>query len=306
MFKVNDLKSTKPKLLWLVLPVVLIWGCNFAVMRVGVNDVGPFTLAAMRFFIAAVPLIFFVRRPKIPFWFIALYSLTFGFGQFSFLFSAINLGLPSGMASLLVQLQAVFTPILGFFVLRQRITLNTLFAIIISLSGLVVILFATVQSANIMPIVLGTLAALSWGASNVVIAWGTSRNYDYNPVALVIWASALLPVPFMFAAISSNELQGVGVMDIVNVLPSAIYLGLIATIIAYHLWVKAISLYNPTNVSPFSLLIPVIGLFLGSFIFDEVLNTTEIVGCILVIGGVIVHIINVRRSSSVKKAQMNH
>ena len=304
MFESNT-ESTKTKLVWLVLPVVLIWGCNFAVMRVGVSEVGPFTLAALRFFIAAVPLMFFVSRPNIPLGFIVLYSLTFGFGQFGLLFSAIKIGLPSGMASLLVQLQVVFTPIIGFLALRQRITRYTVFSIAISLAGLVVILFSTVQSASVLPIFLGTLAALSWGASNIVIAWGVSRNYDYNPVALVIWASAILPVPFIGAAVYSNELLEIGLMDILNALPSATYLGLIATVIAYHFWVKAISLYNPVNVAPFSLLIPVIGLFLGYIIFDEVLSAMEIAGCFLVIGGVIVHMVNVRRTSSLKETQTN-
>ncbi|MTI12963.1 EamA family transporter, partial [Sansalvadorimonas verongulae] len=224
MFK-SSAKSTKTKLVWLVLPVVLIWGCNFAVMRVGVSEVGPFTLAALRFFIAAVPLIFFVSKPNVPFGFIVLYSLTFGFGQFGLLFSAIKIGLPSGMASLLVQLQAAFTPIIGVLVLKQRIPLCTVFAIAISLSGLAVILFSTAQSASVLPIFLGTLAALSWGVSNVVVAWGAARNYDYNPVALVIWASAILPVPFIGAAVYSNELLEIGLIDILDALPSATYLG---------------------------------------------------------------------------------
>jgi O-acetylserine/cysteine efflux transporter len=290
-----DDQFSSASLLKLVFPVIIIWGGNFAVMRVGVHDIGPFLLAALRFFIAAVPLIFFVRRPQVPFLFIAAYGMTFGLGQFGFLFVCIKLGLPSGLASLIVQLQVVFTPLLALVVLRQRIPKTTLGAIAISLVGLSLILLGTGHGhVAVIPVILGTAAALSWGASNVIVAWGASHGYDYNPVALVIWASSLLPAPFLGAAFIAGEFNSVTSTGLLSALIPALYLGAIATVMAYHLWVRALSSYPAATVAPFSLLIPIIGLSLGWVIFGETLNGSEAIGCALVIAGVVVHISGLR------------
>ena len=289
-------KNSNLLLLGLVAPVIIIWGCNFAVMRVGVHETGPFLLATLRFFIASIPLIFFIKKPKVPFYFIAVYGITFGLGQFGFLFTAIKLGLPSGMASLIVQLQVVFTPIFALIFLNQRIFATTILGTITSLIGLVIILstpsnteLSTPSNTEIIPLFLGVMAAMSWGASNVVIAWGASRNYAYNPVALVIWASALLPAPFLLAAGITGELTNIRFERLIPALLPAFYLGAIATVIAYYFWVKALSLFPTSSVAPFSLLIPVIGIALGYVIFGETLSTTEIAGCAFIIFGVIIH-----------------
>lgn len=49
------------------------------------------------------------------------YGLTISFGQFAFLFCAINLGMPAGLASLVLQAQAFFTIVLGAFVFGERL-----------------------------------------------------------------------------------------------------------------------------------------------------------------------------------------
>src|SRR5699024_8792989 len=127
----------------------------------------------------------------------------------------------------------------------------------------------------VVPILLGVAAALSWGASNVVIAWGGLRGYQYNPVALVIWASALLPVPFAGAAFVTGELATVTVSDLMFALLAAFYLGAMATVVAYNLWVKALSSYPAATVAPFSLLVPILGLALGWLVFGETLTPAE-------------------------------
>ena len=285
-------------MLWLVLPVILIWGGNFAVMRIGVYEIGPFTLAAMRFLIAAFPLVLFVSRPKVPFAFIISYALTFGFGQFALLFLAIYLGLTSGMASLLVQLQVVFTPILALFFLKQRIPAATLVAIAISLSGLGIILFETAGRSGLLPMVLGVGAALSWGASNLVIAWGASKGLKYNPIALVAWASMLLPLPFLVLASAAGEFENLAIVHVVEALLPAIYLGLIATIMAYYFWVKALATYKAANVAPFTLLIPIIGFILGNLLFSESLGGLRLMGSIIIITGILIHMIGIRVEAS--------
>ena len=68
----------------------------------------PPLLAGLRFMLVAFPALLFVARPAIPLRLLLGYGLTISFGQFAFLFCAIGLGMPAGLASLVLQAQAFF------------------------------------------------------------------------------------------------------------------------------------------------------------------------------------------------------
>lgn len=78
-----------PKDLLLALVVILAWGVNFVVIKVGLHGVPPMLLGGLRFLLASVPAVFFVRRPRIPWRLLVLYGSTILLGQFVFLFSAM-------------------------------------------------------------------------------------------------------------------------------------------------------------------------------------------------------------------------
>ncbi len=92
----------------LALLVVVVWGLNFVVIKVGLHNMPPLMLAGLRFMLVAFPAIFFVARPKVPLNLLLGYGLTISFAQFAFLFCAINFGMPAGLASLVLQAQAFF------------------------------------------------------------------------------------------------------------------------------------------------------------------------------------------------------
>ena len=88
----------------LALLVVVVWGLNFVVIKLGLHNMPPLMLAGLRFMLVAFPAIFFVARPKIPFKLLLGYGLTISFGQFAFLFCAIKFGMPVCLASLVLQI----------------------------------------------------------------------------------------------------------------------------------------------------------------------------------------------------------
>jgi len=79
-----------PADLALMMVVVLVWGMNFAVIKVGVVGIPPLLLGAMRFMLAAFPALLFFKAPKVPLRWYVLYGMTISVGQFAFLFSAIH------------------------------------------------------------------------------------------------------------------------------------------------------------------------------------------------------------------------
>lgn len=77
----------------LALTVVVLWGCNFLAIRLGLDHFSPFFFAGLRFAIIAVPVLLFVPRPAVPLRWLLLYGAGFGFAQFAFLFWAMEAGL---------------------------------------------------------------------------------------------------------------------------------------------------------------------------------------------------------------------
>jgi O-acetylserine/cysteine efflux transporter len=83
--------------LLVVLAVVTIWGIAFVPIRWALDVVPPFGLAALRFLFAAIPAIFFIRRPNVPATTLVAYGFAIGVFQFGLLFLGMRLGMPAGL-----------------------------------------------------------------------------------------------------------------------------------------------------------------------------------------------------------------
>ena len=101
--------------------------------------VPPMLLGALRFALVAFPAVLFVPRPKIPLKWLLAYGATISFGQFAFLFSAMYVGMPAGLASLVLQSQAFFTLTIAPLVLREPIRWFHLAGMAVAACGLAII-----------------------------------------------------------------------------------------------------------------------------------------------------------------------
>ena len=182
----------------LALLVVVVWGLNFVVIKLGLHNMPPLMLAGLRFMLVAFPALLFVARPAIPLRLLLGYGLTISFGQFAFLFCAIGLGMPAGLASLVLQAQAFFTIILGAFVFGERLQGKQL-----AIFGVLVLVEGSLGGEHV-PLVgfmLTLAAALSWACGNIFNKKIMSQASRPPIMSLVVW-SALIPVlPFMLASL---------------------------------------------------------------------------------------------------------
>ena len=110
----------RPLHMLLALLTTMLWGFNFVVVKMGVGVVPPLFLTALRYIFSAFPLIFFIRRPSIGWTPLVSYGVAMGVGQFGLLFTSIQLGMPAGLASLVLQSQAFFTKGLAAMVIGER------------------------------------------------------------------------------------------------------------------------------------------------------------------------------------------
>jgi O-acetylserine/cysteine efflux transporter len=99
-----------PAHLALVLLVVVIWGLTFVATRWALDDFSPSQLTALRFLIAAAPALV-LARPRVPWRTLVPVGLTLFLGQFLLQFFGIALGMPPGLAAVVVQTQALGTAV---------------------------------------------------------------------------------------------------------------------------------------------------------------------------------------------------
>ena len=110
----------RPRDVALALLVVVLWGLNFVVIKVGLRGMSPFVLGGLRFVLASFPAVLLLPRPRVPLRLLVGFALLTCLGQFSLLFWAIKVGMPSGLASLVLQSQVFVTTLLAAGLLGER------------------------------------------------------------------------------------------------------------------------------------------------------------------------------------------
>lgn len=283
----------------LAMLVVVAWGLNFVVIKVGLHNMPPLLLAGLRFLLVAFPALLFVARPKIPLRLMLGYGLTISFGQFAFLFCAINFGMPAGLASLVLQAQAFFTIILGAVMFGERLQRRQLVGITLAVFGILVLVEASLtgQHVALLGFMLTLAAAFSWACGNIFNKKIMMLEQRPAIMSLVVW-SALIPIiPFL---LSSWIFEGPDLMaeslihiDMTTVLSLA-YLSFMASIVGYGIWGSLLGRYETWRVAPLSLLVPVVGLASAALLLGETLSLMQLAGAVLIMAGLLINVFGFR------------
>ena len=284
-----------PRDLALILVVVFVWGFAFVPIKVALRDAPPFALVALRFFFAAVPLVFFVPRPRMPATSIVAYGLAIGVFQFGLLFLGMNLGMPAGLSSIVIQVQVFFTIALGVAFLGDRLRPENTVGALVATVGVVVLALYKIQGgarSTLVGLVAVVVAAFAWAVGNIVAKRAATRHAP-DMFALVVWSSLVPPLP-LFAV--SYLLEGGSSMLDAIAHASLLTWGCIlfmaygATCFGFASWARLMHRYPTALVSPFALLIPVSGLASGALFLGETLAPLQAIGVAFVLGGLIVNL----------------
>lgn len=247
------------KHLILAVLVTAVWGLNFPVTKLGLAAIDPLLLTALRFTLAALPWVFFVRRPPIALGWLAAYGLIFGVAMWALINLGIELGVPPGTAALLVQFSAFFTLGWGVLLFRERLRLGQLVGVGLAVVGLLCIIVNSPGQATTLGYALLLVSAFSWSVGNVIIKQSNVREM----FAFVVWASLFPPIPLLlltwlsqgsapFTALASH-LEGIALL-------SLLFQVYAATHFCYWGWNLLLREYPVSTVAPLSLLIPIFGI----------------------------------------------
>ncbi len=263
-----------PRDLALVLAVVAVWGYTFVPIKVALLEVPPFALAALRFFLAAVPLVFFIDRPAMPWRYVIGYGFAIGVFQFGLLFLGMKVGMPAGLSSLVIQVQVFFTIGLAVALEGDRLRWHNTIGAMIAFAGIVLLArhkLSAGPSGTFAGFVLVIAAAFAWAVGNIIAKRGAGTHAP-DMFALVVWSSLVPPLPL--AALSFAFEGGAAVVDAVAAMSATAWACVLimaygATLFGFASWNALLHRYPTALISPFALLIPVSGLASGALFLGE-------------------------------------
>lgn len=276
--------------------VAVIWGVNFIAIDLGLRDTPPLLLVALRFAFVALPLVFLVPRPDVRWRVIAGIGLAMSAGQFGLLFTAMHLGLPAGIAAVVLQCQMIFTIAIAAVVLRERPTRLQLAGAAIGIAGLGVVALGRLESvgatdaaggalAAVVPLLVCMAAGLSWAIGNIV----SRRAAGASGFGIVVWSALVVPLPMLALSLLIDG-AGVVVEAVTTIgwetVVSVAYTAGLASLVGYSIWNFLLGRYPAGTVAPIALLVPPVGLAAAALVLGQVPNAVEAIGCGVLVAGV--------------------
>lgn len=271
--------------------VAVLWGVNFVAIHFSLEHYPPFFLVGLRFLVIAIPTVLFVRPPGVKWRWLLGYGVGFGILQFVFLYTAMEAGMPPGLASLVLQASAPFTVVLAALWLRERITVVQGIGIAVALAGLGVIAAERAGVSALLPVLLTLCGALGWAFGNIC----SRQAKPAGPMRLTLWMSVVPPVPMIALAFAvegpTRILDSLATSFTPEALPAVLglaYTVLIGTVLGSGIWTTLMARNPSSRVAPFSMLVPVAGFTSAWLILGEVPNPADLLGGAVVIAGVLV------------------
>ena len=273
--------------------VATVWGFNFVVIDWGMKGVPPLLFAAIRFTLVLFPAVLLVRRPVAPWRTVAAVGVFMSLGQFGLLYVSMDVGMPPGLAALVLQAQVIFTVVIAAGVLRERPTRPQVLGVVLGSLGLVIVAVGRGGHVPVGALALCLLAALSWGIGNVV----SRASGVTGGLSLTVWSAAVVPVPLFALSLLldgpdtvANALTSLSWQAVV----STAYTAGLASLVGYAIFNGLLSRNQSSSVVPWVLLAPVVAMASAWLLLGQRPTTGELVGGAVLVIGVLVAM---RRSS---------
>jgi O-acetylserine/cysteine efflux transporter len=287
-----------PRHILLAVLVAAIWGFNFVMLKIGLDEFPPILFSALRFLAAAVPAIFFVGRPRVAWRWIISVGLVLGVAKFSFLFIGLKAGMPAGLSSLVLQSQVIFTTVFAAVVLRERPKPVQVTGIAIAVAGIGVIAWDYGMSSPLLGFLLLVGAGACWGVSNVLMRYAKPAD----TLRFMVWVSAVAVLPLFALAFLTEDVSALGRLGWAGV-GAVGYVAWISTLLGFAVWGFLLRKYESSVVAPFSLLVPVFGMFSAWAFLGEDLSGLQAAAGGLVLAGLAIPQLVGRRAARTEVRQ---
>ena len=301
---VGEDRWVPPRHIALAVLVAVIWGANFVVIDLGLGDLPPTLFVALRFVVVLVPAIWLVPRPQVPWRDVVAVGVFMSLGQFALLYTALAVGMPAGLASLVLQAQVGLTVVIAALALRERPSRPQVVGVLVGAVGLGVVAVGRAVTTPALGLVLVLAAATSWAVGNVAARRAAGRRHEpVGPapagtghaggfgagLSMTVWSALVVPLPLLALSLAIDgpdavahaltHLTGPAVL-------STLYTAWLASLVGYGIWNTLLARHPAAAVVPYTMLVPVVGLTTAWIVQGEAPNGWEAAGGALLLLGV--------------------
>lgn len=279
------------------LAVVLFWGLNFVVAKIGLEQFPPLMMIAARFAVVAVVLAPFMRWPKGRMRMVLAYAFTLGLVHFSLMFTGLSKA-DAAVAAITIQIQVPFSALLAALFFNDRIGWRRAAGMAVAIAGVAVLAGEPRQGTELWALAMIVGAAMAFAISNLQM----KALSDLTPAMVNGWLAVLATPQLILAslvlesghwtALTTADWRGWG---------SVAYQSLVVVVVCYGLWYRLLRRYPVTQVVPLTLLIPIFGVGGGVVLLGEPVSWELAVGGVLTLIGV--SIILIRRPRMVEQTR---
>ncbi|MFT4059443.1 MAG: EamA family transporter [Legionella sp.] len=280
----------------LALIVVLIWGFNFIFVSLGLTEISPLLLCALRFFLSSVPAIFFVKLPtRSSLHMVALYGLVMFALQFGLLFLGMSFGMPAGVASILIQVQVFFSMFFAVLLLGEKPNAGQMIGALVAFLGIAIVALHFDQDISLAGFLFILTAAATWGIGNLITK--QLKGDSNNMMVLIVWGSFIACIPMFMVSLLVEGIDNFSATMLHlswKGFGSLCYIVFASTWIGYGVWNWLMARYPVGMVAPFTLLVPVIAMISSVIFLGEPFQLWKLVVGLLVISGLCINILGSR------------
>lgn len=260
---------------FLLFALMALWGLNFSVIKLGVNNIDSLLLTALRFTFAVIPCIFFINRPNVAWRYLMAYGVSFGVGVWGLTTLAINTGTSSGITSLLLNMSLVSSLAISYYWLHEKISRRQLLGAASALLGLMLILSQHGGAVTIEGVTLMLIASVCWSLNSYIVKRAnTTKIFAFN-----VWAMAFAPIPLLLLAVLSNGMSVISDLEQqvnASVIFSVLFQAYPTTLLGYWLWNKMIVKHSLAEVAPMTLFVPIFALLGGMVFYQEAISSIQL------------------------------
>lgn len=278
--------------------IVAIWGTNFVVIHQGLEEFPPLTFAALRFFLASVPLLIFFRWPATTVLTVASYGVLIGVGQFGLMLYAMNGHISPGLASVLIQSQAFFTVVLAIAIAGERIGIRNIIGLSCCAVGVGIIAFHIGGDASILGIILVLGAALAWGGANII----ARRAGAISAVAMVVWSNAFAVLPLSAAAYFLEGPEQISASLIgasLGAWATVFWQAFANALFGYAAWNWLLGRHPASRIAPLGLMVPVFGLGASALYLGETMPAWKLIAATAIVSGLAINLLKPKDQNAV-------
>ncbi|MFF4129195.1 EamA family transporter [Microbispora rosea] len=275
----------RPRHLALAVALAAVWGFNFVVMQTGLKHYPPLTYAALRFLLAAFPAVLVAGGPRVPWRWVLATGASLGVAQYGLLLLGMRAGMPAGLTSLVLQVQAVFTALFATTLLGERLGRRRIIGTAVAFGGLGLIAADVTARSGAIPFgafLLCVGAAAGWGLGNVA----TRRAAPPDSLRFMVWVSAVSAPPLLALALVTEGPSSLGSFTAEGV-GAVLYTAFLSTLGGFAVWGWLLARYDASVVAPYSLLVPVFGITSAALFTGEPISLLTVAAGALILAGLL-------------------